>query len=87
MAVIDFEHAQPDLFLVDFMKMWSDLWLDERPLEEIFWDSYGWGPDDRTRELMRRCGQLHALQTIAWACQNDDRFLTQGLRLLGGTSR
>ena len=87
MSVIDFEHAQPDLFLIDFMKIWSDLWLDDRPLEEIFWDSYGWIPDDRTGELMRRCGQLHAFQTIAWAQQNDDRFLMQGKRLHDATSR
>ena len=87
MAVIDFEHAQPDLFLFDFMKMWSDLWLDDRQLEEIFWGSYGWSPDDHTRELMRRCGRLHALQTIAWACQHDDDFLAHGMKLINATSR
>ena len=87
MSVIDFEHAQPDLFLVDFMKMWSDLWLDDRQLEEIFWGSYGWSPDDHTRELMRRCGRLHAFQTIAWACQHDDDFLAHGMKLLNATSR
>ena len=27
LAVFDFEHARPDFFVFDFMKLWSDCWL------------------------------------------------------------
>ena len=83
LGVLDLEHARPDLFLFDFMKVWSDCWLDRPQLEQPFWDGYGRMLNDEERTLLKRCAAIHAAQTIVWGAEHKSSLFTaQGHRLL-----
>jgi hypothetical protein len=85
--VIDFEHARPDLFVFDMMKNWSDCWLSSACLESAFWNGYGRRMDDNERLLLYRCVALHALQTVLWAHEHQQKeLLAQGQALITAAS-
>jgi len=86
LGVIDFEHARPDLFVFDFMKLWSDCWLIDPRLEGPFWDGYGRRLSSEENSLLIRCAQVHAVQTMIWAAEHHDTtFFAHGERLLAAT--
>ena len=86
LAVLDFEHARPDLFFFDFMKLWSDCWLAHPQLEQPFWDGYGRSLTSEENTLLKRCAKVHAVQAVVWAAEHqNDAFLAQGERLLAAT--
>ncbi len=83
LGVFDFEHARPDVFLFDFMKLWAHCWLERPHLEQPFWDGYGRCLSDMERCFLRRCASIHAVQTIVWATEHSqDDFVAQGRSLL-----
>ncbi len=87
LGVLDFEHARPDLFLFDFMKNWSQCWLDCPAQEEAFWDGYGRRLTDDEQRLLRLCAKLHAIQTLLWATRHHHvEFAEQGRRLLAASA-
>lgn len=71
-AVIDFEHARPDLGLLDFEKLFLEEWATQTDLWEPFWEGYGRTLKDWEREVLVRCSALTALGTISWAVAHGD---------------
>ena len=83
LSVIDFEHARPDLFVFDFMKLWSDCWLSDPQLEQPFWDGYGRRLTSEENTLLNTCAKLHAVQTMIWSAEHQyATFFAQGEQLL-----
>ena len=83
LSVIDFEHARPDLFVFDFMKLWSDCWLSDPQLEQPFWDGYGRRLTSQENTLLNTCAKLHAVQTMIWSAEHQyATFFAQGEQLL-----
>jgi aminoglycoside phosphotransferase len=73
LAVIDFEHARPDLGLADLERLWSGVWPERPDLEEAFLAGYGRGLGDDERELIERVAALAAMTTVVWAHEHGDR--------------
>ena len=71
-TVIDFEHARPDLWLLDVERLRSTAWLGGDELEGAFWEGYGRAPSDRERELLDRVAPMTALGTVVWAREHGD---------------
>lgn len=83
LKVIDFEHARPDLYMLDVIKLWSDCWLENPEFEAIFWRGYGRQLSQRDQLILLRCAGLHALQTIIWSVSHSrETFFRQGRTLL-----
>jgi len=88
LGVLDLEHARPDLFFFDVMKIWSDSWLAAPKLQQPFWHGYGRQMSEQERGLLKRCAAIHAAQTIIWGVEHqNDEFRTQGSRLLNAVTR
>lgn len=83
LAVIDFEHARPDLELVDVLRLWSGCWQERPDLREAFEDGYGRRFDEEEETLMARLAALDGVATVGWAEEHDDaRFAEEGRALL-----
>ena len=81
--VIDFEHARPDLWLVDVLKLDHGPWIDRPDLEARFWHGYGRSPSQRERQRLTMLQCLQAISTITWGREHaDPEFEALGRRLL-----
>ncbi len=83
LSVIDFEHARPDLYLVDFERMFSGLWRRQPELSEAFMEGYGRPLSGDELELLERTSPLAALSTVVWAREHgDEAFEAHGRDIL-----
>ncbi|MFG0328852.1 MAG: aminoglycoside phosphotransferase family protein [Phycisphaerales bacterium] len=83
LRVIDFEHARLDWALVDFVKLESERWSEQRNLREAFLDGYGRRLDDAEEEALDRLVVLHGLATMVWGAEHSDTdFERRGRRIL-----
>lgn len=73
LALIDFEHARPDLWLVDLLELGLGAWPDRPGLEEAFWQGYGRRPDAAETRLLGALERLHAVAGLDWALRHGDR--------------
>jgi Ser/Thr protein kinase RdoA (MazF antagonist) len=73
LAVIDFEHARPDLWLMDLERLWSGTWRDRPDLEQAFLEGYGRQLAEDDSELLERLAALAAMTTVVWAREHGDR--------------
>ncbi len=87
LSVIDFEHAQPDVWWVDVNRLVDESWHADPGLEDAFWLGYGHRPDAHERALGDALRLLYAVGTVAWGAEHGDaQFEAQGravLRRLG----
>jgi hypothetical protein len=87
LCVIDFEHAQPDVWCVDVNRLVDEPWHADPGLEDAFWAGYGRRPDAHERSLGDAMRLLYAVGTVAWGAEHGDApFEAQGravLRRLG----
>ena len=87
LSVIDFEHAQPDVWWVDVNRLIDESWHADPGLEDAFWVGYGRRPDGHERGLGDALRLLYAVGTVAWGAEHGDApFEAQGravLRRLG----
>ena len=87
LSVIDFEHAQPDVWWVDVNRLVDEAWHGDAGLEHAFWFGYGRRPGADERRLGDALRLLYAVGTVAWGAEHGDApFEAQGrkvLRLLG----
>ena len=70
--VIDFEHARPDLALLDMERLWAGTWPGRPDLKAAFFDGYGRNLTSDEEALLERCAALGALTTIGWAHEHGD---------------
>lgn len=71
-AVIDFEHARPDLALADLVRLASRLWPHHPDLREAFLEGYG---VDSLPACLTGLELLEAIATVAWADEHGDPAL------------
>ena len=82
--VIDFEHAKPDLFLTDFEKLRSLVWLHRSDLQDAFFEGYGRSLTDDEAGVLESLALHGALVMVVWACEHGDKaFERQGREVLG----
>ena len=82
--VIDFEHAKPDLFLADFEKLRSLVWLHRSGLQDAFFEGYGRSLTDDEAGVLESLALHGALVMVVWACEHGDKtFERQGREVLG----
>lgn len=72
LVVIDFEHARPDLWLADLVRLWTGPWRSQPALREAFLAGYGRDLRDDEEETLRRLAALFALSTVVWAREHGD---------------
>lgn len=72
LTVIDFEHAHPDLYLVDLQRLWVGAWRRRPDLKEAFLEGYGRQLTADEERALRSISALWALSTIVWARQHHD---------------
>lgn len=92
LAVIDFEHARPDQWRADLLKLWGGAWRSDPRLQAAFLRGYGRALTDEDEHLLGRLSVLSAIGTWVWAERHEDaRFLEQGkaqwTRLREGSDR
>ena len=81
--VIDFEHAKPDLFLTDFGKLSSLVWLQRPDLQNAFFGGYGRSLTHDETGVLERLVAHGALVMVVWACEHGDKaFEQQGRAVL-----
>jgi hypothetical protein len=66
LAVIDFEHARPDLALVDLAKLCVGPWLWRPDCATAFFLGHGRVPDEQELAQLRAVVVLHGLASLAW---------------------
>lgn len=71
-AVIDFEHARADAWLVDLLKLWDGPWLEHPERETAFFGGYGRTLTERERQQFGVFAALHAVATIGWSAEHAD---------------
>lgn len=82
--VIDFEHARPDLWLLDLERLWSGVWPRRPDLREAFLSGYERALSADEEALLGRLAAFAAFQTVVWAREHGDAaFERQGWRVLG----
>lgn len=72
LGVIDLEHAHPDVFLVDLVKLVAEAWVERPDLERAFYDGYGRGLDADEARLLDVLVALYGVGTVAWAVEHRD---------------
>ena len=72
LCVIDFEHAQPDVWWVDVNRLVDEPWRADPGLEDAFWTGYGRRPDAHERKLGDVLRVLYAVGTVAWGAEHGD---------------
>ena len=81
-SAIDFEHARPDLWLVDLLKLWDRWWIDDPDLESAFFAGYGSSLDDEDRLRLETLGILHGLMTMVWSHEHESaEYLAHGRKV------
>jgi Ser/Thr protein kinase RdoA (MazF antagonist) len=75
LAVIDFEHARPDLALVDLTKLHVGVWSRRPACAAAFFEGYGRPLCDRQREQLRALVVLHGVASLAWGQERGDAEL------------
>ena len=82
-GIIDFEHAEPGLWLQDLSRLWSQVWPGRPELEAAFFSGYGRPLSAPDLRLLTSLCALDALATVVWARQHGDAaFEAQGHRVL-----
>ncbi len=83
LSVIDFEHAQPDVWWVDVNRLIDEAWHADPGLEDAFWAGYGDRPEAHERQLSDVLRLLYAVGTVAWGAEHGDApFEAQGRAVL-----
>lgn len=83
LAVVDFEHARPDLALVDLAKLCVGTWSRRPDCAAAFFAGYGRRLTEREREQLRALVVLHGLASLAWGHERGDLDLVlEGRRAL-----
>jgi hypothetical protein len=83
LSVIDFEHAQPDVWWVDVNRLVDEAWHADPGLEDAFWAGYGHRPEAHERQLGDVLRLLYAVGTVAWGAEHGDApFEAQGRAVL-----
>lgn len=75
LAVIDFEHARPDLALVDFVKLSVGAWSRRPDCAAAFFAGYGRSLTELEREQLRALQVLHGVASLAWGHDRGDAEL------------
>lgn len=89
-AVIDFEHALPDLWLTDLARLEAEVWPHDETLRTAFLEGYGAALDAADDARLAALVGLHGLATVGWAVAHGDaEFEASGravlARLAAGT--
>lgn len=71
-AVIDFEHARPDLPEADLVRLGVQVWRDRPGLRDAFLDGYRSVRALRLPPWWAGLEVLEAVATLAWAAEHDD---------------
>lgn len=83
LAVIDFEHARPDLALVDLAKLCVGTWWRRPDCAAAFFTGYGRSLTDPERTQLRAAVVLHGVASLAWGHERGDLDLvSEGHRAL-----
>jgi Phosphotransferase enzyme family len=86
--VIDFGHADHDLWTVDMGRMYFGEWADQPDLQEAFFAGYGRVPHVSDWRIFRQYSAFGALTTIVWAHEHDDpAFERHGREMLARLQR
>ena len=72
LTIIDFEHAQPDLYLADLQRLWVGVWRHHPGLRDRFLKGYGRQLTSQEEEAMRGLAAFWAYSTVVWAREHDD---------------
>jgi len=72
LGVIDWERAQPDVWLADVTRMEFDTWPARPALRNAFFEGYGRPLDARVMRQIRLATLIHAAGSIAWAVPRGD---------------
>ncbi len=81
--IIDFEHARPDLWLLDLQRLWSGVWPERPDLRKAFMSGYGRELGAEEAALLSRLAALEAMTTVIWAHEHEDEpFEAYGWRTL-----
>lgn len=72
LRVIDFEHARPDLWLTDVVKLDHGSWVDRPELRTAFWRGYARPPSGLDLERLKALQILYAISTVVWAREHGD---------------
>jgi len=87
LCVIDFEHAQPDVWFADVNRLVDESWHADPGIEDAFWAGYGRRPDAHERRLGDALRVLYAVGTVAWGAEHGDApFEAQGRAVLRSRS-
>jgi hypothetical protein len=79
LAIVDFEHARPDLALADLAKLCVGSWARRPDLAAAFFDGYGRVPTDLERKQLRALVVLHGVASLAWGhARGDVDLLAEG---------
>lgn len=82
-GVVDFEHARPDHWLVDLVKLHTSIWRGGRGLRDAFLLGYGRDMDPSDHQRLELLSLLHGLVTTGWGNRHgDDELATHGRELL-----
>jgi Ser/Thr protein kinase RdoA (MazF antagonist) len=83
LGIVDFEHARPDLALVDLAKLCVGSWAERPDLAAAFFGGYGRMPSDLERKQLRALVVLHGVASLAWGhARADADLVSEGRRAL-----
>lgn len=88
LGVIDFEHAGPDLPLLDLVRLYDGPFVGRPAVEAAFFVGYGAPLDAADRDRLARLMVLHGLGTLVWGHEHADaRFIAHGRAILDRWAR
>jgi hypothetical protein len=67
LALIDFEHARPDHWMMDLVRNEGFSYLRTDAHRHAFFEGYGRSLTHRERRLLQAMGWFHAVGTVVWA--------------------
>jgi hypothetical protein len=70
--VIDFEWAEPEVWVNDLSRLYFGPWRDRPDLKDAFLDGYGQMIDEGDRAVLLGCAALTAVFLVAWAHAHRD---------------
>jgi Ser/Thr protein kinase RdoA (MazF antagonist) len=77
LTVLDFEHARPDLALVDLAKLCVGSWSQQPDSASAFFAGYGRIASDLERRQLRAVVVLHGVASLAWGHGRGDADLVR----------
>lgn len=87
LSVLDFEHARPDLALVDLAKLCVGAWSQRPDRSAAFFAGYGRSLSDLEREQLRALVVLHGIASLAWGHERGDvELVAEGRRALASAA-